>query len=393
MTNRAFLRNAEADALFQNFLVSAAVAILGIRAFLHLTGYPQIAIRGLHIAHILWGGLLMLVGFILLFAYLNDRPRRLAAILGGLGFGMFLDELGKFVTRDNNYFFQPTVAIIYIVFILFYLTWRSVEKKHQAYTEEERLANAMEMATEAIANDMDEQERRRALLHLEACDPDDPVAHRLKELILKLAVIPQTKPGILTRTRNWLSAGYHRLAKTRWFTRAVIAFFISNAIVTLLQAVTAVQDVTDIILATLAGALALMTLFHVQGAGISKVRAGIYALLLSGTLVFFPQDFLSVDLKNLSVMQWGELVFSVVPVILTLFGIYHLFKSRSKAYRSFEHATLVHIFLTQFFAFYRIQFFALWGFAFNILILFCIRYLIHQEQTANGKSAEKIGDK
>ena len=386
-TSRAFLRNAEADSLFQNFLVSAAASILGVRAFLHLANYPQIAIRGLHIAHILWGGLLMLAAFILFLAYLNGRPRRVAAVVGGLGFGMFLDELGKFVTRDNNYFFQPAVAIIYVVLILVYLIWRSVEKKQEAYTEEERLANVMEIVTEAIANDMDSEERERALTHLKACDPKDPVTLALRELILKLSVVPQKEPGAIARARSWLSLKYHSLARTRWFTRAVVAFFISNAIVTLLQSVTVVRDVGDIIIATLAGALVLLTLFHAQGNGISKARAGVYGVLLAGVLIFFPQPFLDISFYDLSLMQWGELLFSLVPVGLTLVGIYHLLRSRLKAYRSFEHATLIHIFLTQFFAFYRIQFFALWGFALNILILFGIRYLLHQEQAAQSKPA------
>jgi len=33
----------------------------------------------------------------------------------------FIDELGKFITSDNNYFFQPTISLIYIVFIIIFL--------------------------------------------------------------------------------------------------------------------------------------------------------------------------------------------------------------------------------------------------------------------------------
>ena len=52
----AFIRNLEAGNYLENFLVSAVSAILVIRLFLKLTGYPQISNSTLHIAHLLWGG-------------------------------------------------------------------------------------------------------------------------------------------------------------------------------------------------------------------------------------------------------------------------------------------------------------------------------------------------
>jgi hypothetical protein len=57
-------RAADAD-LLDTFLVSAIAAIVVIRIFLEATGYPQLG-GGLHIAHVLWGGLGMLVAIVLL---------------------------------------------------------------------------------------------------------------------------------------------------------------------------------------------------------------------------------------------------------------------------------------------------------------------------------------
>lgn len=95
------LRNADAAALLETFFVTAVVSFLGIRAFLALTGYPRIGGGGLHIAHMLWGGLLMLLALGLLLLFLDRSLQWLAAAVAGLGFGTFIDEIGKFLTADN----------------------------------------------------------------------------------------------------------------------------------------------------------------------------------------------------------------------------------------------------------------------------------------------------
>ena len=50
------------------------------------TGYPRIGSNGIHIAHMLWGGLLMLLALMLLLAFLDRSVQHLAAVIAGLGF-------------------------------------------------------------------------------------------------------------------------------------------------------------------------------------------------------------------------------------------------------------------------------------------------------------------
>ena len=52
----------------------------------------------------LWGGALMLVALVLLLAFLDRTVQHVAAVIAGLGFGTFVDEIGKFLTADNDYF-------------------------------------------------------------------------------------------------------------------------------------------------------------------------------------------------------------------------------------------------------------------------------------------------
>src|SRR3979490_1363738 len=128
-TRPFFIRNLDAGQLLETFLVSAVASVLAVRFFLGATGYPRLGGGGLHVAHMLWGGALMLAAVLVLLGYLGHRIRRAAAVLAGIGFGLFIDELGKFITSDNNYFYRPALALIYVVFVLLFLWWPSLERR------------------------------------------------------------------------------------------------------------------------------------------------------------------------------------------------------------------------------------------------------------------------
>src|SRR3954454_4039341 len=106
-------------------VVSGVVTVLATRTFLAVTGYPKLGgSGGIHVAHMLWGGLLMLGGLFLLLALLGETARRWGAVVGGVGFGLFIDEVGKLVNQAG-YFYRPAAGIIYLVFtVLVVLVWR-----------------------------------------------------------------------------------------------------------------------------------------------------------------------------------------------------------------------------------------------------------------------------
>src|SRR5918998_6073135 len=94
MRRLGLLRDLQSGHNVELFLVSAVSAVLAIRAYLRLANYPQVGGDSLHIAHMLWGGMLMLAALLILLTFIGRASERLAAFIGGVGFGTFIDEVG-----------------------------------------------------------------------------------------------------------------------------------------------------------------------------------------------------------------------------------------------------------------------------------------------------------
>jgi hypothetical protein len=84
--------------------------------------------------------------------------------------------------------------------------------------------------------------------------------------------------------------------------------------------------------------------------------------------------------SSLELAAIGQLLATLVAAGFVTWGAFILPSSRIRAYEQFRRATLVNLFLTQFFMFARTEFGALPGFIFNLVLLGLIGYAIRQEQ-------------
>lgn len=339
MKSHFFYRNIRARDQLEIFLLSAIGSVLVIRFFLHITGYPQLGGGGLHIAHMLYGGLLMAAGMILTLAFIGLRIQRLAALLGGVGFGFFIDEVGKFITSDNDYFFRPAIGIIYAIFVILYLTFNFLGRSQKLSSREYQL-NALVQLEEAIVHDMDPAEKERAHQLLQKADHRSPVTRHLQALVENVQLVPENEPRNITKMLNWLDKKYTDFWNLRSSNRLVRTFFIFESVLFVV----------------------------VVSWGIFNNLDDIYHLLETGTATYDFWLFL------------GQIVASLVAAGFAVVGAVLLTRSRMRAFEQFRRAALINLYLTEFFIFSRVEFAALPGFMFNLGILLFVTYIIHQER-------------
>lgn len=166
-------------------LLSFAATVSLTRLFLELTGYPQLGTGTLHIAHVLYGGLLLFIAALLPLLFANRWAHTAGALLAGIGVGLFIDEVGKFITQTNDYFFAPAAPIVYAFFLIVVLVYLQVSRPLGGDIRSE-LYHALEGLQEVIDHDLEPGEMAVLVQRLEkiAARTDSPESTQLaKELL------------------------------------------------------------------------------------------------------------------------------------------------------------------------------------------------------------------
>lgn len=345
------VRDAEAGRNAERFFVAAVATLLGIRALLAATGYPQIGGRHLHIAHMLWGGLVLAAALLLVLVSIGRRTRPAAAFLGGAGFGIFIDETGKFLTRDSDYFYRPAVSIIYFVFLTLFLGLRAVLAR-RALTEDECLANAITLIKDMALEDLDPDEKAQATKLLDRCNPADARVVAVRGFLDRLNTVAAPPPGFFERMRHRILPRVERVLTGARFPRVFAG-----------------------------------VLFALSISGLAWALSTARGLPMTGR----PVGQTHIDIGFAS---WGEIASNVVACMLVLAGIVRLFRNRNAAYRLFRRSVRVTVFVTQFFVFYHAQMAGVVWLGLNVIALGALDYLIAREETSGregGAAASSSG--
>lgn len=211
--------------------VCGVATVIFTRGFLAATGYPQVGGSSLHIAHVLWGGLLMLTALLALLAFLSPATRPVAAVLGGIGLGLFIDEVGKFVTKDVNYFYRPAIAIIYVVFVALFAAIRWLSRRR--FTATEATLIGLEALQRAAAGALSDERRALVLSLMKGTGASGALADGVEELLRASATTPEEAPLAQRLSRRlglvWTRLTAHRLFRAAVYVLLVVAAAISAA--------------------------------------------------------------------------------------------------------------------------------------------------------------------
>ena len=165
-SNRGPVRRLNAERYLFITLVSFGGSVFLTRLFLALTNYPQLGNSVLHFAHVLWGGLFLFIASLLPIIFGNEWAFDASAIAGGIGFGLFIDEVGKFITRTNDYFYPPAAPIIYTSFLI--LVWVYIHfRKSKKYSSREEMYQTLSELKEVLDRDLEENEKQAILKRTE----------------------------------------------------------------------------------------------------------------------------------------------------------------------------------------------------------------------------------
>lgn len=201
-------------------MIWAIFSLFLARIYLKLTGYPQIGHGLWHISHALLGGLIMTIGTMVSLTLQDGRVKKIAAGIFGFGLGWFIDEMGKYLTRDYNYFFRPGVLIIYIFFVGLFLIYRYLERL-QAKSNGSWYQSVVNQMKEIDGDSLSKSSKKAMIKKLEKILESrdkkyQPMAAKMLLMIKKMKVNKDKKvTGAIVWTKGIFRVTYDKIFKRK----------------------------------------------------------------------------------------------------------------------------------------------------------------------------------
>jgi len=160
------VQRTRAETYLQITLLSFAASVSLTRLFLELADYPQLGNQTLHIAHVLYGGVFLFAASLLPLIYANKWALTWSALLSGVGIGLFIDEVGKFITQTNDYFYPAAAPIIYAFFLLTTLLYLRLSREPNLDARGELYA-VLDTLGEVLGHSLEPEEHHDMRLRLQ----------------------------------------------------------------------------------------------------------------------------------------------------------------------------------------------------------------------------------
>lgn len=344
------IRNVEFSRLFDSFFIAAISTILITRFYLEITGYPQISGDTLHISHLLPGALLMLLAILMMLAAVNRSVRDFSAVVSGIGFGLVWDELGKFITKNNDYFFQQAPGLIYLTFVGLYLAGRYIEQKR--LTQDEYISNVLDLLKDAAIKDLDQREYEHAKELMAHVSPRHTLYAPTVAMLEAVRPSPEREPLLIDKVIDRLVRPMRWLSQRGFFPQLVLTISIFYGIAAIFVAA-----------------------FFLYGAVVGEYINNFRFALLGG------------DESN-----WIGALSALVSAIYVAIGTYQYRMGREvHAYRFFEVALLINIFVGEVVLFFKNPWVAMVGLAVTLTLLISLKVLMFEESHRRVREASRAG--
>lgn len=336
---RRLVRRLYAERYLLITMVSFTLSVSLTRLFLEITGYPQIGRGELHIAHVLWGGLILFGGSLLPLLFANKRALDLSALLSGIGVGLFIDEVGKFLTRTNDYFYPAAAPIVYIFFLLTLFIFILLRRERDP-TARQRLYYILEKFEEVLEGDLSKEDYEDIIADLQIVQELTPASDAGRVAGNLLTVLKSEEENLVAPRPDFLEKIWHA-----WLDFERRNFSASS-----------VRSWT-LVLWAISGLLAVLhsTLAYLYTAGMISFR-GVIGELVATSLAGFER--LSVPAY---IRFFGEGIFGFLLAVSALVGT---FRKGRLALNLAMLAQLANILFVNIFVFYYDQFSA---FVFTLL--------------------------